>query len=132
MDGCEHNRFAQASLALRQKCDSPRMVCAQRATHKYMWSGQEIIVISIVTCCHSVNFAHLPLELFDRNIRNRLPCLSQAQHIEMTRGEYVLGFKSCDIPIDWWIWTLPFFLNYIWIRIGEILLNLAEKYHITE
>ena len=32
----------------------------------------------------------------------------------MTRDEHVLGFKSCDIWICWWIGLLSFFLKQIW------------------
>jgi len=49
----------------------------------------------------NTSFAHLPLELSDRNTRNILPCLLHAQYMKTTRDEHVLGFglKSCDIPI---------------------------------
>jgi len=47
------------------------------------------------------SFAHLPFELFDRNTRNLLPCLSHAQYMKMSRVENVgllgFGFESCDI-----------------------------------
>jgi len=35
----------------------------------------------------------------------------------------VLGFKSCDISIYWWIWMLPFLLKQIQIGIDGFLLD---------
>ena len=37
------------------------------------------------------------------------------------RDEYVLGFKSCNISIYWWIWMLSFLLKQIWIGIDDFL-----------
>ena len=36
---------------------------------------------------------------------------SHAQNMKMTRDEHVLGFKSCDISIYWWLWMLSFLLK---------------------
>ena len=48
---------------------------------------------------------------------------SHAQYMKMTRDEHVLGFKSCDISICWWIWMLSFLLKLIWIGIDFLLLK---------
>ena len=48
---------------------------------------------------------------------------SHAQNMKMTRDEHVLGFKSCEISIYWWIWMLSFFLKQIWIGIDYFLLK---------
>jgi len=42
---------------------------------------------------------------------------SHAKYMKMTRDEHVLGFKSCEISLDWWIWLLAFLLKHIWIGI---------------
>ena len=48
---------------------------------------------------------------------------SHGQYMKMTRDEHVLGYKSCDISIYWWIWMLSFLLKQIWIGIDYFLLN---------
>jgi len=48
---------------------------------------------------------------------------SQAQYMKMTRGEHVIGFKSCDILLYCWIWMLSFLLKQVWIGIDFILLK---------
>jgi len=60
---------ATSQLMLRWKCDSPQMGCAQRATHKHMWSEQAKIewscqVISIIACYHSVKLCALAVRAF--------------------------------------------------------------------
>jgi len=53
-----------------------------------------------------------------------------AQYKKMTRDEHVLGFtfKSCQIPIYWWIWMLSVLLNQIWIGIDDFLLNVFTTF----
>ena len=48
---------------------------------------------------------------------------SHVQYMKMTRDEHVLGFKSCEISIYWWIWMLSFLLKEIWIGIDYFLLK---------
>ena len=60
---------ATSQLMLRWKCDLPQMGCAQRATHKHMWSEQAKIewscqVISIIACYHSVKLCALAVRAF--------------------------------------------------------------------
>ena len=51
-----------------------------------------------------------------------------AQYMKMTRDEHVLGFKSCDISIYWWICMLSFLLKQNWIVIDDFLLNLFATF----
>jgi len=37
--------------------------------------------------------------------------------MKMARDEHVIGFKSCDISIYWWIWIFSFLLKQISIGI---------------
>jgi len=53
---------------------------------------------------------------------------SYGQCMKMTRDERVLGFKSCDISIYWWIWILSFLLKQIWIGIDYFLLNFFARF----
>jgi len=49
-----------------------------------------------------------------------------SQSMKMTRDEHVLGFKSCDISIYWWIWMLSFLLKEIWIGIDYFLWTTSQ------
>ena len=47
---------------------------------------------------------------------------------KLTRDEHVLGFKSCDISIYWWIWMLSFLLKQIGIGIVCFLFELLRNF----
>ena len=51
---------------------------------------------------------------------------SHAQYMKMTRDEHVLGFKSCNISIYWWIWMSSFLLKQNWIGIDDYLLSFGK------
>jgi len=48
--------------------------------------------------------------------------------MKIVRDEHVLGFKSCDISIHWWIWILSFLLERIWIGTDYFRLNFIATF----
>ena len=51
---------------------------------------------------------------------------SHTQYMKMTWDENVLGFKSCNISIYWWIWILSFLLKQNWIGNDYFLWNSSQ------
>ena len=126
---------ATSQLMLRWKWDSPQMGCPQRATHKYMWHEQAKIewsrrVISIIACCQSVKLCALAVRVFWSQ-HKKYTSLSFACLIHENGQRWtcsLLGFKSCDIWIYWWIWMLSFLFEQISIGIGYFLLNFIATF----